>query len=156
MRVLKGVNDNSGRVLPFPLSRHAGTVRRVAGSLAVQHGKTADSYWRQMIAGMRGRMVATGIPEEAIEGDLRAFSASVFSKRSDRCALASPPLGSISYLVAVFMNWCIRCSDPAPFATRRAACREMLPRAMSASARHSLTRWLQMGECRSRSASTRE
>ena len=87
MRVLKGLSDNFVYVLAFPLSRHVGAVCRVTGSLAVQHGETADSYWRQMIGDMRGRMVATGIPEEeAIEDELRAFPASVFSEIPDLCA----------------------------------------------------------------------
>jgi hypothetical protein len=84
MRILTIANDNSGQVLCFP--QHAATVRRTAEAANDRHGIAADRYWRSMITDMRARMVATGVPEEAVECELRAFSDSVFSMIGERCA----------------------------------------------------------------------
>ena len=77
-------NDDSGKVIAFPFAARSSFVRKAAAAVAERHGQEANAYWRQMIADMRAQMAANGIREDAIEGELRAFSASVFTEIGER------------------------------------------------------------------------
>lgn len=67
-------------VLPFPTSRRAGKIRRTVEVLSSRHGKGADQYWNQVIAGMRSQMIAAGLPDETIDRELRDFATAVFGR----------------------------------------------------------------------------
>jgi hypothetical protein len=82
---LPGVEtDGGGKVVAFPFAYRTAAVRRAADAVAERHGHAANVYWREMIAGVRAEMMAAGVREEAIDGELRAFSASVFEQIGQR------------------------------------------------------------------------
>lgn len=61
------------QVIPFPVIRRIGKIRRTVEVLSVRHGKAGDQYWRQVVAGMRGQMEKAGLPEATIFAELSAF-----------------------------------------------------------------------------------
>lgn len=76
------------RIIPFPIRKRVGKIRRTVDVLSDRQGKGADHYWKQVVAGLRSQMAASGLPDDIIEGELRSFSDCVFSRlgRPQDCA----------------------------------------------------------------------
>lgn len=71
-------------IIPFPLERRIGKVRRAAEVLSGKSRRAADVYWRQLLFGMAREMGRAGLSREAIESQLRDFHSAVQAELSLR------------------------------------------------------------------------
>ncbi len=71
--------DEEGTVVVFPMASREGQIRRAVDNLMTRNGADADSYWKEMIAGMRRQLQASGLPDEAVGDELRAFARAVLT-----------------------------------------------------------------------------
>lgn len=65
------------QVVPFPLERRIGKIRRTAEVLGERHGKGADHYWKQVVSGIASQMQRAGVPADVIAFEIRQFSEAV-------------------------------------------------------------------------------
>lgn len=71
---------SDGRVVPFPMTGRARQIRHTVEMVMNRNGNAADRYWKQTIAGLRSQMAGSGIDEDVIEQELRAFARAVFAR----------------------------------------------------------------------------
>jgi hypothetical protein len=65
------------QVVPFPLERRVGKIRRTAEVLGERHGKGADHYWKQVVSGIASQMQRAGVPADVIAFEIHQFSEAV-------------------------------------------------------------------------------
>lgn len=80
---------NECRVLPFPLDRMKGRVRRVAEVLSRKQGNDAKSYWLRSLDNLTKKLKSNGVPEEDIERQCQAFYCAVQGEINRRRFMAS-------------------------------------------------------------------
>jgi len=64
-------------VVPFPMNRRVGKIRRTAEILARKNGADADAYWRQVISAAERHFERIGLPKAEADTQLRAFADAV-------------------------------------------------------------------------------
>ncbi|MDQ6437870.1 DUF6074 family protein [Mesorhizobium sp. LHD-90] len=69
-------------MIPFPARKRIGEILQAAQALSEKSGRDADHYWKFVIATMRSRLMAAGVPREVTESELRKFADEVFSRLS--------------------------------------------------------------------------
>ncbi|MBB6465588.1 putative secreted protein [Aminobacter lissarensis] len=67
-------------VIPFPTARRTRAIHFTAKLVATRNSCEADTYWRNVIAGMRLQMVKSWLADEVIDCELRQFARSVFQR----------------------------------------------------------------------------
>jgi len=79
------------RVVPFPLSGQAGTIRRCARELENVHGDEALHYWKTECRALAERLSVLGCSEDTIRSQVMAFQTEVqvemMRRYSDRLAV---------------------------------------------------------------------
>ncbi len=83
-------SETEERVVPFPLSGQASTIRRCARELENVHGDEALHYWKTECRALAERLKNLGIAEDAIRSQVMAFQTEVqvemMRRYSDRLA----------------------------------------------------------------------
>lgn len=83
-------SETEERVVPFPLSGQASTIRRCASELENVHGEEALRYWKTECRALAQRLSNLGCSEEAIRSQVMAFQTEVqvemMRRYSDRLA----------------------------------------------------------------------
>ena len=86
-------SETEERIVPFPLSGQAGTIRRCARELEKVHGEEALQYWKTECRALAERLRNLGCSEDAIRTQVMAFQTEVqvemMRRYSDRLAAES-------------------------------------------------------------------
>jgi hypothetical protein len=87
-------SETEERVVPFPLSGQASTIRRCARELENVHGDQALQYWKTECRALAERLSNLGCSEDAIRSQVMAFQTEVqvemMRRYSDRLAAEAP------------------------------------------------------------------
>jgi hypothetical protein len=83
-------SETEDRVVPFPLSGQASTIRRCARELENVHGDEALQYWKTECRALAERLSSLGCSEEAVRHQVLSFQTEVqvemMRRYSDRLA----------------------------------------------------------------------
>ena len=83
-------SETKERVVPFPLSGQASTIRRCARELENVHGEEALQYWKRECRALAERLSNLGIGEDAVRNQVLSFQTEVqvemMRRYSDRLA----------------------------------------------------------------------
>lgn len=79
----------SAEVIPFPVARRVGKIRRTAQLVDESTDKAARAHWNRTVDDLTRQMARAGIPPEHIEAELRAFSGAVLAELAKRSQGAS-------------------------------------------------------------------
>ncbi|WP_276122212.1 DUF6074 family protein [Pararhizobium qamdonense] len=83
-------SETEERVVPFPLSGQASTIRRCARELENVHGEEALQYWKRECRALAERLSNLGIGEDAVRNQVLSFQTEVqvemMRRYSDRLA----------------------------------------------------------------------
>lgn len=84
---------NSASVAVFPFSRRCSTIQNIALGLETRRGRRRTEFWQQTIGTMRELMIGIGLPDEAINVQLRQFKSAVQAE-IDRMRFGDEPHGN--------------------------------------------------------------
>ncbi|KQY43666.1 MULTISPECIES: DUF6074 family protein [Rhizobium/Agrobacterium group] len=83
-------SETEERVVPFPLSGQASTIRRCARELENVHGEEALQYWKRECRALAERLSNLGVGEDAVRNQVLSFQTEVqvemMRRYSDRLA----------------------------------------------------------------------
>lgn len=73
-------------VIPFPMTKRVGKIRRTAEMLDENTQRGAEAYWRRTVTDLRRQMQRAGVPDDRIDRELRQFFDAVQSELNVRAA----------------------------------------------------------------------